>query len=61
MSDLRCHSDQDYETFHLVCYVLICLLQISMLENMHSDSREISRIKRAIYVALAIKLIKHLI
>ena len=37
------HSNETYETCHLHCYMLICLLQFSILENMnrvHWRSRE---------------------
>ena len=34
-SYLCCHSDQTYETFHFKCYMLICWIQCSILENMN--------------------------
>ena len=44
-NNLRCHSNQTYETSHLNCYVLICLIHIGVLEDVNGGSREISRIR----------------
>ena len=60
-SDLCCHSDQNYETFHLYCYMLVCLIKFTMLSNVSNGSKTLPQIKKSIYVATVVKLIKHFI
>ena len=61
-NNLRCHSDQIYATFHLVCYMLICFLLFSILENENSGSRKVfQKKKKSIYVAIVIKIMKQFI
>ena len=61
-SSLRCLIDEAYETVHLHYYMLICLTQFSVPENVNSGSRNISKKKRkTIDLAIGIKLIKHFI
>ena len=59
--NLHCQSDQTYERFHEICYMLICLIQFSMFESGNTDSRKFSRMNQAIYDAKVIKLMKHFI
>ena len=60
-SSLRCLIDEAYETVHLHYYMLICLTQFSVLENVNSGSGNISRKRKTIDLAIGIKLIKHFI
>ena len=58
---LCCHLHQIDETFHLICLVLICLIQFIMPENADSRLRKIWQIKEAIYVTKVMKHIQHFI
>ena len=40
------------ESFHLNFYMIICLIQFSMLGNLKSVSRKISQMKKDIYVVI---------
>ena len=57
-SNLRYHADHTYKKFQLHCYILISLIQISILQNVSSDLQKTPRIKKAIDVAIVVKLMK---
>ena len=57
-NNLRFHIDKIYQTFHLHCYMLICLIHFSILENVDSSSQKISRKRKSIYPVIWIKLMK---
>ena len=60
-SNLCCRSNQTYDTFYLNCCMLNHLIQFTMLEKGEIESRNISPITQTIYVAKAIKVIKHFV
>ena len=58
-SKLSRKNDQTYETFALNSYMLISSIHFSIIENMKSDSPQISGTIKAIYAFVPFKLLKH--
>ena len=56
--NIYCHSAQTYEGLHQTYYMLVCLIQFSVFENINSGSQNILGTKKAIKFSIMIKLLK---